>query len=732
MQYMMGHKYPSLAYARGTVRLLGSSVVRFGAILALVIIVTLATTPVFAARQSIEKVDISNLEDSVRITISSTTKLTMNVSRLGKYYLVFDLQGYLVTGQSKTVSINSRGITNVKCGWFKTSPPTARIVVSSTQPCQYKVTSENRGCRTIISVAKPIPRAKPAASQSIRRTNSTQTTCDKPISTISVPKLEVEPLSVTSIQPMMASYENGVEPDALISKPILVASTKPVVVAEAPSPKPAAKRISLDFVASDIHDVLKALALQSGENVIAGPDVKGNITVSLNKVTVEEALKLVCNISGYQFLKTDSSYVVGTPETLKALAGNLDPGHVEQKTTEVALVQASDPAVVSKILQSQFSNIQVTMGADNAKGSNAKGPAMLIISGPVSEVKSAKATVDAVEKSYIESTEDLSVEIYEVKYAEISELPDLLMQSVPGLRVLAGPTQGFNMSCPSAVEISREGGAGYNKSPEQQKASPKTLILQGTQEVIGKAKALLAQLDTPQPQIVIEAKVMDITDNGAKDLGIDWGGEFGTLTTFSLTEDNSLTNHAWEVGRMDRSALSLPARLKGIIQSGKGKVLANPNVLALDGKPASIFIGDEIKYVTRVDASETGQIVVTTETARVGVQLHSISTINSDGYITMNLHPEVSVIVDWKELRDVSLALPQISRRFVDSTVRVKDGETIVIGGLIKDEEIKNMSGIPFLKDLPILGSLFRYDSKSKTHSEVMMFITPKIVQAHQ
>ncbi|MCL6630552.1 MAG: type II and III secretion system protein, partial [Armatimonadetes bacterium] len=98
----------------------------------------------------------------------------------------------------------------------------------------------------------------------------------------------------------------------------------------------------------------------------------------------------------------------------------------------------------------------------------------------------------------------------------------------------------------------------------------------------------------------------------------------------------------------------------------------------------------------------------------------------------MNLHPEVSVIVDWKELRDVSLALPQISRRFVDSTVRVKDGETIVIGGLIKDEEIKNMSGIPFLKDLPILGSLFRYDSKSKTHSEVMMFITPKIVQAHQ
>jgi type II secretory pathway component GspD/PulD (secretin) len=691
--------------------------------------IAIATSAISATptRQSIQKVEISNLNDSVVITINTTSKPSLKTSRLGKYCLVFDLLGHLKPDQKKAVAINSGGITTVKCGWFKDSPPTARIVVSSTRPCNYSISYQNNGRQTVIKVSKPVTTKSP---------NPKSTVPMKSNITTSAPTTDkLEPIVANNLQPLSDLSKVVTKPLEITHQPVLVASTVPIATSKTKQtslPTPSSKLISLDFVASDIHDVLKALAVQSGENVIAGPDVKGNITVSLNKVTVEEALKLVCNISGYQYIKTDSSYVVGTPATLKTITTNADP--TDEKVTEVVLVQASDPAVVSKVLQSQFSTVQVSTGSESPKQGATKGPTMLILSGPATDVQNAKAAVNAIEKSYAQSTESLLVEVYEVKYAEISELPALLMDSVPGLKVITGPSQGFNMVCPSAVEISSESGLGsnYKETTDKQKPSPNVLILQGSREAIDKAKNLLAQLDVPQPQIIIEAKVMDITDTGAKDLGIDWGGEFGTLTTFSLTEDTSLTEHSWQVGRMDRSPINLAARLKGIIQSGKGRVLANPNVLALDGKPASIFIGDEIKYVTRVDASENGQTVVTTETARVGVQLHCISRINSDGYITMNLHPEVSVIVDWKELRDVSLALPQISRRFVDSTVRIKDGDTIVIGGLIKDEEIKNMSGIPFLKDLPILGSLFRYDTKSKTHSEVMVFITPKIVKTNQ
>jgi len=168
--------------------------------------------------------------------------------------------------------------------------------------------------------------------------------------------------------------------------------------------------------------------------------------------------------------------------------------------------------------------------------------------------------------------------------------------------------------------------------------------------------------------------------------------------------------------------------IKALVENDKAKVLANPNVLALDGKPSKIFIGDEVKYVVSKDiSSTTGKTVITTETARVGVQLHTISRVSSDGYITMDLHPEVSVIKSFLDAGD-GILLPQISRRFIDSTVSVKNGETIVIGGLLKDDEIKNVSGIPLLKDLPFIGELFKSRRTSKVHSEVMMFITPKII----
>lgn len=93
----------------------------------------------------------------------------------------------------------------------------------------------------------------------------------------------------------------------------------------------------------------------------------------------------------------------------------------------------------------------------------------------------------------------------------------------------------------------------------------------------------------------------------------------------------------------------------------------------------------------------------------------------------MDLHPEASVIKSFLKT-PADLLLPEISRRFIDSTVRVKDGETIVIGGLINEEDRERITGIPFLSDLPVIGGLFKNKHNEKVRSEIMMFITPKIV----
>ncbi len=483
--------------------------------------------------------------------------------------------------------------------------------------------------------------------------------------------------------------------------------------------------MSLDFVASDVHDVLKALAVQGGVNIAAGPDVKGEVTVSLNNVTLEEALTLVTSLSGFKFDRVSGSYVVGTKDNLRALAASASGG--EEQATEVVVIRYADPALVTSMLESRFDAVKVNVSAAGSDDSGAKGQTVLVLTGPGSAVGSAKSLVEATENSVADSVAETIVELYEVKYADVTELSALLTSSIPGLVVGTGPSQGFNLQCPSAVAMGSDSGSASSSSGAavSQVVPPKALILQGTSAEIDRAKELLAKVDVPQPQILIEAKVIDITEDGSKSLGIEWGDE-GVIGTPILTEQRNPPTQALSVGRFTRTGINVQARLRALVEDGKGKILANPNVLALDAKPASVFIGDEVKYVIRVDRTPEGTNVET-ETARVGVQLHTISRISSDGYITMNLHPEVSMIRSWIDT-PAGLKLPEISRRFVDSTIRVKDGETIVIGGLIKDEELKATSGIPILKDLPIIGELFKLRTSSKIHSEIMMFITPKIL----
>jgi len=710
MRFRTGHRHgfaansiPSSIGGESLHRKLGMSLA-----IALLLAAGICSLPTSAAQQSIQKVEVGNLPDVVQITVASSAPLAMRDSRLGKY-IVFDLYGSLNPKEQRRVDINSGGIRGVRCARYKESPPVARIVVSTAGLREYSVRAENGKRRTIIEVQKAGSAARPSGGVVTARAEPVAAIKSKPIDKVDAKAVAPKPAVVVEAKPVLVASAVGMAPSAKR------------VVAVSPAPR----QVSLDFVASDINDVLKGLAMQSGVNIVASPEVKGEVTVSLNKVTAEEALKLVVNLSGYKFAVVDGTYVVGTQENLKNLAaGGVSAGGAE-KVSDAVVIRHGDPAIIGKILEKELGTVQVTSG-DDGKDPKAQGPAVLILSGRPADVQAAKAMVQSIEQSVADYVASSVTELYEVRYAEITELPPLLTAAIPGLSVAIGPNQGFKLECPSAVAMGSESYASStaSKSGQPQIAPAKVLILRGTEEEIAKAKELLARLDVAQPQIIIEAEVVDITDTASKELGIQWGEE-GVVGSPVFTESRD-SEQALSIGRFARSAISVKAILRALVEDGKGKVLANPKVLSLDGKPASVFIGDEVKYVIRVDVTPQGTNV-TTETARVGVQLHTISRISADGYITMNLHPEVSVITDWIDT-PAGLTLPEISRRFIDSTIRVKDGETIVIGGLIKDQEIQSISGIPILKDLPILGELFKFKSSRKTRSEVVMFITPRIV----
>ena len=180
------------------------------------------------------------------------------------------------------------------------------------------------------------------------------------------------------------------------------------------------------------------------------------------------------------------------------------------------------------------------------------------------------------------------------------------------------------------------------------------------------------------------------------------------------------------IGKLGRTAVSdfVNVGLQAALNSGDAKLLSSPNISALDGQPAATFIGDNITYVASITTGPTGQNV-TTATASAGIKLFVTGKVNNDGYVTLNIHPEVSTL---RLVASIGGAqLPQISTREATTTLRVKDGDTIALGGLIQQQDIKNIQGVPYLENLPFFGQLFRSSSVTHSRDEVVIFIKVSI-----
>ncbi len=145
----------------------------------------------------------------------------------------------------------------------------------------------------------------------------------------------------------------------------------------------------------------------------------------------------------------------------------------------------------------------------------------------------------------------------------------------------------------------------------------------------------------------------------------------------------------------------------------------------MDGQPAATFVGDTVSYISSVTQSPTGQNI-TTSTVNAGIKLFVTGKDNGDGYITMNVHPEVS-LVTLSNPGAGGVQVPDVRVREATTTVRIKDGDTLVIGGLINDQDIKTVQKVPFLGDIPFFGQLFRNTQTQHTHDQVMIFIKVSI-----
>ena len=163
------------------------------------------------------------------------------------------------------------------------------------------------------------------------------------------------------------------------------------------------------------------------------------------------------------------------------------------------------------------------------------------------------------------------------------------------------------------------------------------------------------------------------------------------------------------------------ATIQALVTQGKAKMLARPNITTVQGREALINIGGEVPVPTQ---SVTNNTTTTTYTYRqAGIILRCTPRIHEDGRITATVHTEVSSPLYVEDIKAY-----RFQNRSADTTVSLRDGETMVIGGLIGSDESRTLSKIPFLGDLPILGSFFRSVRQSRSESEIMIFLTAYVI----
>ena len=242
------------------------------------------------------------------------------------------------------------------------------------------------------------------------------------------------------------------------------------------------------------------------------------------------------------------------------------------------------------------------------------------------------------------------------------------------------------------------------------------ILIKGTSDLIAQVEGIIEEFDQRPAQIMIEALVVELARKE--------GEEFGLEGTYSKDEREVAVKPGMITFKtVDTLPENFSISLQALISEGKAKIRANPKIAALHGKEATIKVG-WIRYFKITQFTGTPPIPYTTlQTVDAGITLKITPWISASGEITTELHPEISDVTGTGPD-----GLPEISRRSIDTTIRVKDGQTIIIGGLMQSTESETIERTPILSKIPLLGRLFQKKKKSVVESEMVIYLTPRLL----
>jgi len=287
----------------------------------------------------------------------------------------------------------------------------------------------------------------------------------------------------------------------------------------------------------------------------------------------------------------------------------------------------------------------------------------------------------------------------------------------------------------------------------------KNIVVIADQPTSEQISNVIANLDRPKPQVLIKVVFLEVQHNNSLDIGVE--GAFGkgignsmtgnAANVFGLNGLNTIVTNFSPVGpALATPALSpltaggasgfyqilgsdFQATLRAIATAGKVEVLSRPSILARDGQPATILVGQKVPLITGVSYTAVGSSTIPINNVTytpVGIQVNVTPYISPDGYVEMIVTPQDSEI-DPTQTEPIASGVnaPVIDTRTADTVVVTPDGEPVVIGGLMVNSKTSSNSKIPLLGDIPLLGTLFSHKTASNAKNELMIFLTPHIVR---
>jgi len=438
----------------------------------------------------------------------------------------------------------------------------------------------------------------------------------------------------------------------------------------------AAAQVDVTFERAPVHDVLRVLAAAEGLNLIVDQDVTGEVTISALGLDALEAIRLVAGLRGLHLEQVGNTLIVSNQRTeLGRMLGRNERSQLNFTRRPVSeVIEALAARAGWNLISEATIDREVTAwleGIDHVEALRlvaASAGLRYQLTGGVLHIKGAD----------FDSGND-QIAIFRLDHADVQRAKELLEVFVPGALVQAD-------------------------------RATRSLVAKGSVEVLGEVASFLARFDVARPQVLVEARILEVAVDALEELGVEWSE--------MLTASGAGVPGAFELAW---SPAQLQATLRSLAERGRSRVLASPKISALDQEAARMLIGDRVPIVTEQVDSE-GRITQSVEFLDVGIVLEIEPRIASDGSAVLDIRTEVSSVVDPMS------AFPTVRTREATTRVRVHDGRPLIIGGLIRETASEGIRGIPYLSELPVLGPLFGRRVEENNQTETVIILIPHIV----